>query len=286
MTNTRTYPNGVPCWIDTEQPDVEAASRFYGGVFGWTFRDAMPPGASAAYLIAQLAGEDVAAIGPSAGAEARWNTYVAVADVDATVARAEALGAETIMPPQDAGAPGPDRAGRAAAFVDLAGAELRLWQPGTRLGAQLVNVAGTWNFSDLHTAHPASVLTFYERIFGWETADVDMGDGVPSTLWRQPGYGDHQAATTDPDIHARHAAVAAPPGFADAVAWLAPLDGDEPPHWHVTFAVADRDDAVATAVGLGATDLSGPVDTRWTRLTRLRDPQGAVFTVSQFSPPA
>jgi hypothetical protein len=25
MTN-RTYPQGVPCWVDTEQPDVEAAT--------------------------------------------------------------------------------------------------------------------------------------------------------------------------------------------------------------------------------------------------------------------
>jgi uncharacterized protein len=44
MTN-RTYPPGVPCWVDTEQPDVEAATVFYGGIFGWTYEDAMPPGA-------------------------------------------------------------------------------------------------------------------------------------------------------------------------------------------------------------------------------------------------
>jgi hypothetical protein len=30
MTN-RTYLQGVPCWVDTEQPDVEAATAFYGG---------------------------------------------------------------------------------------------------------------------------------------------------------------------------------------------------------------------------------------------------------------
>ena len=41
---SRTYPPGVPCWVDTGQPDVEAATEFYGGIFGWTFEDAMPPG--------------------------------------------------------------------------------------------------------------------------------------------------------------------------------------------------------------------------------------------------
>ena len=33
----RTYPHGVPSWIDTEQPDLDAASEFYGELFGWTF---------------------------------------------------------------------------------------------------------------------------------------------------------------------------------------------------------------------------------------------------------
>ena len=28
------YPPGVPCRIDTAQPDPEAATRFYGGLFG------------------------------------------------------------------------------------------------------------------------------------------------------------------------------------------------------------------------------------------------------------
>src|SRR5919108_362719 len=38
------YIPGVPCWIDTSQPDPEAAVDFYAGLFGWEFRDAMPPG--------------------------------------------------------------------------------------------------------------------------------------------------------------------------------------------------------------------------------------------------
>ncbi len=104
-------------------------------------------------------------------------------------------------------------------------------------------------------------------------------------MWRRPGYGDHLAATVDPDIHRRQEAVHAPPGFADAVAWLVPLHDDEEPHWHVTFAVADRDDALDAAVRLGAADVSGPVDTPWTRQATVRDPQGATFTLSQFTPP-
>jgi hypothetical protein len=104
-------------------------------------------------------------------------------------------------------------------------------------------------------------------------------------MWRRAGYGDHLAATIDPDIHRRQAAVSAPPGFADVIGWLAQVTGDERPHWHVTFAVADRDDAVAKALRLGATDLSGPVDSPWSRTATVREPQGATFTLSQFTPP-
>ena len=49
--------------------------------------------------------------------------------------------------------------------------------------------------------------------------------------------------------------------------------------------VADRDDSATAAEQLGATVLSTN-DTDWTRDAQIRDPQGAVFTVSQYSPPS
>jgi uncharacterized protein len=56
MTDERSYPAGVPCWVDTDQPDVDAARDFYAGVFGWTFSDAVPTEAPGTYLIAALGG--------------------------------------------------------------------------------------------------------------------------------------------------------------------------------------------------------------------------------------
>ena len=32
-----------------------------------------------------------------------------------------------------------------------------------------------------------------------------------------------------------------PTGFEDAIAWVAPTAPGEPPRWHVSFTVADRD---------------------------------------------
>ncbi|MGH8776969.1 MAG: VOC family protein [Jiangellaceae bacterium] len=76
-----------------------------------------------------------------------------------------------------------------------------------------------------------------------------------------------------------------PPGFADAIGWLAAVTADEEPHWHVSFTVADRDATATDAERLGGTVL-GHTDSDWSRDALIRDPQGAVFTASQFAPPS
>jgi predicted enzyme related to lactoylglutathione lyase len=268
----RTYPQGVPCWIDTEQPDVEAAAEFYGGLFGWAFEDALPPSASRRYLIAKLDGQDVAGLAGGDGQSPAWSTYIAVEDVDAAVRRLVDDGAKVLSEPEDAG-----DGGRSATLSDPEGAEFRLWQARRRPGAQVVNGPGAWNFSDLHTANAGPAIAFYSAAFGWQVDDVGFG-----MMIRRPGYGDHLAATADPDIRARQAELPTPPGFEDAIAWIAPTGPDEPPHWHVTFAVADRDQTVEDARRLGA-DILRQSETEWTRDALIRDPQGAQFSASQFT---
>ncbi|MCW2627872.1 VOC family protein [Mycobacterium sp.] len=274
MTNERTYPKGVPCWVDTEQPDLDAARHFYASLFGWTLSDAVPADAPGSYLIASLDGADVAAIGPARGdAPVEWNTYIAVDDADAAAASVCSAGGSVTLAPVDAG-PG----GRLAACVDPRGARLRLWQPRRRLGAQLTNAPGSWNFSDLHTGDPAAATGFYAPLFGWEFDDIGF-----ATMIRRPGYGDHLAATVDPGIRDRQEHISAPPGFADAIGWLAPLANGHD-HWHVTFTVASRDESMATAERLGAVVISSD-NTEWTNTALIRDPQGAELTLSQFTPP-
>jgi len=275
MTDERSYPEGVPCWVDTEQPDVDAACHFYARLFGWTFSDAVPADAPGRYLIASLDGADVAAIGPTQGdTPVEWHTYIAAADADAAAASVRAAGGTVTLGPVDAG-PG----GRLAGCVDPRGARFRLWQPRRRLGAQLTNAPGSWNFSDLHTGDASAAIGFYARLFGWEFDELGF-----ATMIRRPGYGDHLAATVDPGIRERQESISAPPGFADAIAWLAPLTNGQD-HWHVTFSVASRDDSAATAEKLGAVLISSE-DTEWAKTALIRDPQGAELTLSQFTPPS
>src|SRR6476469_10356855 len=81
------YIPGVPCWVDTTQPDPEAAVAFYGGLFGWELEQTMPAGAPGSYHVARLGGGDVAAISSQpqgAPPAATWNTYMWVTDADET----------------------------------------------------------------------------------------------------------------------------------------------------------------------------------------------------------
>lgn len=275
MTNStqnleRTYPHGVPCWIDTEQPDVDAAIAFYGPLFGWTFEERPTP-SDERYVIAELDGRPAAALASGRG-EVAWNTYVRVDNTDATLARALGSGAREVWPTQDAGP-----AGRWAAFADPDGAELRLWQPGRRTGVQAANTPGAWNFTDLQSADPVTALAWYADLFGWEGTDSGF-----ATMLRVPGYGRHLQATVDPGIFERHAT--APAGFSDAIGWIAALSGGGAARWMTTFTVADRDRSAETVESLGGVVLETE-ETAWTRMATIRDPQGAALVLSQFTPP-
>ncbi len=62
MPEREGFPAGVPAWIDSAQPDVDAAIAFYGGLFGWQFDDRAPGGSEDRYVVASLDGKTVAAI--------------------------------------------------------------------------------------------------------------------------------------------------------------------------------------------------------------------------------
>ncbi len=280
MTEARTYPAGVTSWIDVEVDDVEAAKAFYGGLFGWTFNQATPPGIPFTYVIAQLDGQDVAGIEwsgrrPPGRRTGRGTPTSRSTTSTPSAAAVKAAGGSVVEPVEQAAGEG----GWYAAIADPAGVEVRLWQAKNRLGAQLTNAPGSWNFSDLSAADPDASKPFYERVFGWEFGDLGF-----ATMIRRPGYGDHLAATTDPDIFERQSGVNTPPGFADAIGWLGASTPEVPPGWHVTFTVADRDQTVGRVEQLGGRVLREE-DTDWTKTAVILDPQGAEFTASQFTPP-
>jgi predicted enzyme related to lactoylglutathione lyase len=274
------YIPGVPCWVDTSQPDPEAAADFYSRLFGWSFEDVMPPGSEGRYLIARLRGGDVAAVGSipkSAPPRAMWNTYVWVESADETTSAVRAAGGSVVMEPFDV-----LDAGRMAVVADPEGAAFRVWQAKEHRGARVVNEPGSLNFNDLHTRDVGGAKAFYRSVFGWET----LGLGGGFEMWTLPGYGDY-LERDNPDLRKILAELGGPAGFEDVVASINPIADDQPDvpaHWGVTFAVDDADATASTAAALGGTVVVPPFDAPWVRMTVLGDPQGATFVASTFVP--
>ena len=272
------YIPGVPCWIDTSQPDPEAAVDFYSGLFGWEFEDVMPPESEGKYFIARLPGGEVAAVGSvpaSSPPMATWDTYVSVESADETASKVRDAGGGVVREPFDV-----MDAGRTAVFSDPEGAAFCVWQAKEFKGARVVNAHGSLNFNGLNTRDVEAAKSFYGAVFGWETLRLEGG----FEMWTLPGYGD-DLERNDPDLRKRVAEVGGPIGFEDVVASINPIADDQPDvpaHWSVTFGVDDADATAKKAAELGGKVVVPPFDAPWVRMTVLTDPQGATFTASKF----
>ena len=254
MSERDGYQHGVPCWVDTWQPDADAAAAFYAGIFGWEVRSGSPAGTETRYDLCTVQGSDVAAIGSPLpeGAAPAWTTYVWVDDADAAAAKAADAGGSLVTAPF-ASLDG----GRMAIVTDPAGALLGLWQPGAHRGAQRVNEPSAYAMSLLHTPDTAAAAAFYADLFGWTTESFG-----PATMFRLPGFVGGEPTQPVP---------------RDVVAVMAP---GEPARWAVDFWIADADGAAQRAPGLGGTVLAGPYDAPPFREAVLADPAGAMFSVS------
>jgi predicted enzyme related to lactoylglutathione lyase len=272
------YIPGVPCWIDTSQPDPEAAVAFYGDLFDWDLDDVMPAGSPVSYFMARLRGRDVAAVTsvpPGAPPIAVWNTYIWVESADEVAAKVAAAGGTTLMEPGDV-----QDAGRVGVFADPEGAVFGVFQANRHRGARIVNESGTLNFNGLNTRGVEAAKRFYGSVFGWRTLTLPGG----FEMWTLPGYGDHLEHDR-PSLREDMAAVGAPAGFEDVVASINPLSDEQgtvPAHWSVTFAVDDADATAQRATELGGKVLVAPFDAPWVRMAVLADPQGATFIASKF----
>jgi len=114
---------GAWAWCDlrTDQPD--AAREFYGAVFGWEYTAVPMAGDEYTTFTAPGAAAPAGGIGPMMGADGaspHWLNYFAVADVDASVAKATELGGTVLAPAFDS------PFGRMAPIADPAGAGLMI----------------------------------------------------------------------------------------------------------------------------------------------------------------
>lgn len=246
------YVPGTPCWVDLGTTDLEAAKTFYGSLFGWTSEVAADP-AAGGYIMFLKDGAQVAGAMSTMSPEqpTAWSTYVAVADADATMTKAEAAGAKPLVAPMDV-----MDVGRMAMFMDPTGAVLGLWQPRTMKGAGLVNEPGAVTWDELNTRDAAAAKTFYATTFGW-TAESTPMDGMEYTELQ---VGDR------------------------TVAGLMEMDDEHfpketPPHWAVYFGTADCDASLTKVGELGGTVVVPTTPIPMGKFAVCQDPQGGYFSL-------
>lgn len=259
----KTYPSGVPCWVETLQPDPRAALAFYGALFAWDGIGPGPMPGGGEYFVARLGDDDVAGIAslpPGRIAEPAWSTYVAVDRLDESVARVTAAGGKVIVAPLDA-----PPAGSLAIVEAPTGATFGLWEPDNRKGAQRINEPGAWAMSSLRTPNMQAALPFYAACFGWRVEPFDAG-GAPGALLRLPGY---------------VGGLPQQPVPRDVVAVALEDETVEVEHWSVDFWTADIDAAAERVRARGGTVLRPPVEAPPFRHMVIADPGGAICTVSQ-----
>jgi hypothetical protein len=256
MSERTSYTEGTPSWVDLGTPDLEAAKRFYGDLFGWTYEGGGEEAGH--YTMASQDGLEVAALAPQMDPSdpPRWSTYFASDDADRTAARITEAGGRLAMDPMDV-----FDAGRMLIAFDPSGAPFGVWQGKAHIGARRVNEHGALIWSELHTGDSKTADEFYTAVFGFEPEQ--LGDGV------EFDYVTYKVG--DRIIGGRNK--------------LASDDtSGTPTGWLTYFAAADTDRVAAGVREGGGTVLTEPRDSEYGRMAVFTDPWGATFAVIQ--PPA
>ena len=114
--------HGAFSWSELMTSDPEAASKFYGALFGWTVE--MMDMGTGPYNVVKVGDTSVGGImgkppGTPAGMPSMWGCYVTVTNVDETLAKVRNLGGKVLMEPMDI-----KGVGRMAVIQDPQGAAL------------------------------------------------------------------------------------------------------------------------------------------------------------------
>lgn len=257
LTRDTTAVRGRFLWYDLMTPDVDAATRFYAAITGWTLTPWASGEQVAPYRMwtngpVPIGGLMPLSVDEAAGsAPAYWLAYIGTPDVDATYAQAVALGAHTFVAPSDIPA-----VGRFAVLADPQGAAFAVFQPANpRAEAPGMPPVGAFSWFELATTDRVAAADFYAQLFGWTpTTSMDMGDNGVYQMFGQGGI-------TYGGIFDRRGAKL-------------------PPHWLLYVRVVDMDRALDAVRQGGGQVLNGPMEVPGgDHVAQCLDPQGAPFAV-------
>jgi predicted enzyme related to lactoylglutathione lyase len=186
MSSSHDPPAGKIIWNDLVTEDLDAAKRFYGGLFGWTFQDDTTSYSGEPYALAKSGNVYVAgllSVPPRRDGQkvSRWVPYVSVPDVDAAIDRVSAAKGGVPVPPRDV------RIGRVAAIADREGAVMGLVK--SRIGdpddATTKAGPGRVVWTELLSNDPSSAADFYRSVVGYDARIVERHGGQYTLLVAQ-----------------------------------------------------------------------------------------------------
>jgi predicted enzyme related to lactoylglutathione lyase len=244
--------NGRFVWYDLITSDPVAAQAFYPETVGWKTQawDSGPE----PYTM-WVAGEtplggsgQLPVEAQRAGVTPFWIAYVGVADIEATVRRAQELGGRVHMPPTEI-----PTVGRFAHIIDPHGGRIGLLESLVDGPVPDPMMDGGVSWHELYSPDYEASWTFYSGIFPWQAATtMDMGEAGKYFIFRH---------AEDADEHWL-GGMFSPPG--------------PPPQWLNYVNVADLDEALARVTNRGGQVTFGPVPVPGRgRAAGCLDPQGA-----------
>ncbi len=243
---------GKVIFLELVTPDLAATKRFYGELFGWTFRDI--EAGTTQYAEALLDGRPVAglvhrALPASEHRQPAWLSFFAVSDVDAAEKLAVQQGAKVLFAPHSF----PDR-GREAVFADPQGAVFAVLASSSGDPPDFLAAPGEWIWSSLITRDADAAAAFYKTLFGYDIFPLPASAGARHLLLASRNY-------------ARASVNTLPANTPDAY-----------PYWLNYVRVEDTAKMTAKVVALGGRVLVEPwVDRHGGRVAVVADPVGAPF---------
>jgi uncharacterized protein len=243
---------GKVIFVELVTPDLVAAKQFYGGLFGWTFRDIQA--GETEYAEASLDGHPVAGlihrdIPAGKHRQPTWLSFIAVKDVDVAKTIALQHGAKVLFEPHSI----PDR-GREAVFADPQGAVFAILASSSGDPPDVLAAPGEWIWSSLITTDPDTNAAFYQALFDYDVYELPADDGAQHLMLASDNY---------------------------ARASVNSLPANRPnvyPHWLNFVQVKDTVTMTEKVVAIGGRVLVEPrVDRDGGKVAVVADPQGAPF---------
>jgi predicted enzyme related to lactoylglutathione lyase len=249
---------GKMVWADLVTPDLAAAERFYGGLFGWTFRTIHTGDSD--YAVALADGRPVGGLfqKPIPAGEHRqsaWLTFISVRDVDGAKRAALAHGAKLVSDSKSY----PER-GRQAVLSDPDGAVFAILASSSGDSPDFLAEPGEWIWSSLLAHDAGAAAAFYQQVFSFDVFDLASDDGLEHVILSSDDFARASVNSLPADSKRRHS------------------------HWLNFVRVTDTVGMAAKVVASGGRVLVDPhVDRHGGHVAVVADPAGAPFGLMEWT---